>query len=370
MPLPVAHGLLGASIIAADEVNVMKAKSISGALGLLLLISTTAFSQQPVAPNAPQDRTISATASELQRFEEAIKPSIAQARKTYPEARERFRKGLPPKHGFFVTARLYDAARHFEQVFIAVKEVKDGKIKGVIASDVEFISGYQRGDSYTFPEAELIDWTISQPDGTEEGNFVGKFLDTYQPQTASAAPGWRNQPATPESTIQRIEEAAKELQANGPVPRVVFYNIGYPRDDSEYVGLDGHAVILITALTHAREELPLQRVYVQLDGRQIELKLIKEVLSEQAANSSAAARIFGEFHSDTLYLLPVHLRLKSADLLVDFNRNRAGFKVTTFGTPVPAEVSKLPIKAPTGAGPKDEILAEFIRREFPTFFND
>ena len=28
---------------------------------------------------------------------------------------------------------------------------------------------------------EVLDWTISKPDGTEEGNFVGKFLDTYRP---------------------------------------------------------------------------------------------------------------------------------------------------------------------------------------------
>ena len=30
-------------------------------------------------------------------------------------------------------------------------------------------------------ESDVLDWTISKPDGTEEGNFVGKFLDTYKP---------------------------------------------------------------------------------------------------------------------------------------------------------------------------------------------
>jgi len=43
------------------------------------------------------------------------------------------------------------------------------------------VTGYKHGDTYSFPEADLLDWTISKPDGTEEGNFVGKFLDTYQP---------------------------------------------------------------------------------------------------------------------------------------------------------------------------------------------
>jgi hypothetical protein len=34
--------------------------------------------------------------------------------------------------------------------------------------------------SYAFAETEVMDWLISHPDGSEEGNFVGKFLDTYQ----------------------------------------------------------------------------------------------------------------------------------------------------------------------------------------------
>lgn len=32
----------------------------------------------------------------------------------------------------------------------------------------------------SFAESMLIDWTISKPDGTEEGNYIGKFLDDYQ----------------------------------------------------------------------------------------------------------------------------------------------------------------------------------------------
>ena len=32
------------------------------------------------------------------------------------------------------------------------------------------------------PELEVLDWTVSKPDGTEDGNFVGKFLDTYKPE--------------------------------------------------------------------------------------------------------------------------------------------------------------------------------------------
>jgi uncharacterized protein YegJ (DUF2314 family) len=351
----------------------MKARPILIRTIFVLIISTAAFSQQPdreinVAPNAPRDKPVNATANEVQKFEEAIKPHVDMARKTYPQARERFLKGLPPKHTFFITTRLYDAARRFEQVFIAVTEIKDGKIKGIIWNDLQLVSDYQKGDSYTFPESELIDWTISKPDGTEEGNFVGKFLDSYQPQSVVESPVWRNKPATPERMSRRIEEAAIKYQANAPIPRVVLYDIGYPHGDREYAALDGHAVILITALTQEREELPLKRVYVLMDGKEIDLRTLKLVLSEQSAANSPSSKTFGAFRMDALYLLPVYLRMRPADLVVDFAGNKTGFKVATFGTPVSGDVSDLATREPTGVGPSEKTLDEFIRREFPSFF--
>jgi hypothetical protein len=46
---------------------------------------------------------------------------------------------------------------------------------------VDIVHGYRLGDRYTFPESELRDWLIAKPDGSEEGNYVGKFLDGYEP---------------------------------------------------------------------------------------------------------------------------------------------------------------------------------------------
>lgn len=138
-------------------------------------------SPPPLAPNAPQDKPQSVTADQVKKFEEDIKPYVEKAKKTYPEAKKRFLAGLPPRHNFYITTRLHDEQGRFEQVFIAVKEIKDETITGIIASDVNLLTKYKYGDSYNFPESELMDWTISKPDGSEEGNFVGKFLDTYQP---------------------------------------------------------------------------------------------------------------------------------------------------------------------------------------------
>ena len=351
----------------------MKTNSLLLTIALTLCATTVAIAQQPkqeiyVAPNAPKDKPVNAGASQAEQIEAAIKPYIEKAKSTYPQAKTRFLNGLPPRQTFFVTTRLHDSSKRIEQVFIAVNEIKEGRISGVIASEIHLVSGYREGDKYSFPESELIDWTISKPDGTEEGNFVGNFLDSYQ-LTSVAEPGvWRNQPATPARMSQRIEEAAVQYAAHAPIPRIVLYDIGFPNGEQEYAALDGNAVILLTALSQNRDELPVQRVYAVSDGKEIELKLIKVVLAELPTTDSASANTFGRFRADALYLLPMSLRAKNSDLLVDFQRNRLAFKVATFGSPLPDDLNSLLKKKSSGTGPSESALETFIKREYPTFF--
>lgn len=354
----------------------MKTRSFLTSALIVVFASNFGFAQQPtpeinIAPNAPKDKPIDIRTSEAQKFEEAIKPSVEMAKKTYPQAKERFLKGLPAKHTFFITTRLRDTKGRFEQVFVAVREILNGNVKGSIASDIQLVSGFKSGDSYTFSESDLIDWTITKPDGSEDGNFVGKFLDTYKNQTKHVvdAPIWRKQPATPQRMNQRIEEAAIKYQANAPIPRVVLYDIGYPHNEQEYAALDGNAVILVTAVAQDREELPLKRVYVVIDGKEVELKQIKLVLSETGSNKSVSSQTFGAFRADALYILPIKLRLAVGDLNTDFAKAKSGFKMATFGTPVSNDVGQLIVKGVKGTGLSQVALDEFIKREFPSFFN-
>jgi len=135
----------------------------------------------PLAANAPADQPLSITADQLRAYDRAIEPYVAQARQTWPEAKRRFLAGLPRGHIFFVTIHLTDASNRRETVFIRVQSIAEGVISGLIATDLQFIQGHKLGDAYSFLEDDLIDWTIAKPDGSEEGNVVGKFLDTYRP---------------------------------------------------------------------------------------------------------------------------------------------------------------------------------------------
>ena len=44
-----------------------------------------------------------------------------------------------------------------------------------------FVRGFRYGQPYSFREADLVDWMVSRPDDSEEGNVVGNFLDSYTP---------------------------------------------------------------------------------------------------------------------------------------------------------------------------------------------
>ena len=150
-------------------------------LALFLLISVPPLVSAPAQNNSPQDKPITSNAEQLKKFEDAIAPYVKKAREALPEAKKKYLAGLPKDQTFYVTIKLYDSSKKFEQVFVKVTSWKDETVQGILSSDLSLIHGHSKGEKLTCNESEILDWTISKPDGTEEGNFVGKFLDTYQP---------------------------------------------------------------------------------------------------------------------------------------------------------------------------------------------
>jgi len=155
--------------------------SCTSLIGILFLTLVAANAQQ-LAPNAPKDKPVAVTLATVADFEKALASHIEEAQRTYPEARRRFLGGLPEKHHFFVTTKIKDPDGKFEQVFVYVAQIdpKRKVVTGRISNSLEVVRTFRRGQTISFPEAEVLDWTISRPDGTEEGNYVGKFLDEYQ----------------------------------------------------------------------------------------------------------------------------------------------------------------------------------------------
>ncbi len=127
----------------------------------------------------PVDKVAHLEGAENQaKLEAAITPLIAAAKKTLPAAKTKYLKGLPAGFVFFVTVKLKDAAKS-EQVFVHVNSWHEDKIDGTLANHVNLLS-YHEGDKIQVLEKDILDWTIMGPDGKEEGNVVGKFIDNWK----------------------------------------------------------------------------------------------------------------------------------------------------------------------------------------------
>lgn len=138
-----------------------------------------------MSPDAPQDQPVDVRGSgEAEDYRAAIAPYVEKGRQTYPQAKKRYLAGLPEGNNFFVVTNLRDGSGTSEQVFVAVARIEGDRITGQISSDIIAVKGFNYGDWYTFSESELIDWLITHPDGSEEGNVVGKFLDEWQKRRA------------------------------------------------------------------------------------------------------------------------------------------------------------------------------------------
>jgi hypothetical protein len=144
-----------------------------------IILSSGHEEQAKGPPDNPMHLT---TKEKRDAYDRAIAPYIAKARATYRDAKRRFLAGLPPGYRFSVRVPLFDPDGKREDSFVAVEKISDGKISGTISSQLEVISHYKTGQRITFPESQIDDWVIVRPDGTEEGNPVGKFLDHYKPE--------------------------------------------------------------------------------------------------------------------------------------------------------------------------------------------
>jgi hypothetical protein len=150
---------------------------LAAAAGLAVAFSHAVAQDGRLAPNAPKDKIVRSDSPD--KAHAALAPYIARARASYPQAKARWLAGLPRSQSFFVTVPLHDARDNEEIVFVLVQRAADGNVTGLLASDIVRVQGYRRGQPLTIPESALIDWLITKPDGSEEGNLVGKFMESH-----------------------------------------------------------------------------------------------------------------------------------------------------------------------------------------------
>jgi hypothetical protein len=153
------------------------------ALAVTTLSLCTAVAQDAAPPDKPQsirgDKAFAA-------YERAIAPYVAKAHASYPAAKKRFLRGLPPGYSFTVYVRVYQSPdkshkEAAEDLYVIVDAIKSGKVNGRINNKPLSLTKYRLGDRVTFAESRIMNWVVVRPDGSEEANELGNFIDHWKP---------------------------------------------------------------------------------------------------------------------------------------------------------------------------------------------
>ncbi len=112
-------------------------------------------------------------------FEEAIAPEILKAQQNLAEVKRRFQNGLKNADTLYLTIRIADQYGHVEQVYVKAFLWRDATIMGQIANNLYSVSGYRRGQSISFDEGDILDWTLIDSSGKEYGNYLGRYAKKW-----------------------------------------------------------------------------------------------------------------------------------------------------------------------------------------------
>lgn len=143
-------------------------------LSLLL----AAFLAVPALGQQPVPASIGALVVQLeQRVGEALPEApLREAQRTLARTRHRFARGLPADTHLYLTARLLNEAAVPEPVVVRVASWEAGRVAGHIVR-LDATSKPVATAPAEFEETAALDWSLLRPDGSEEGNYLGKFLD-------------------------------------------------------------------------------------------------------------------------------------------------------------------------------------------------
>lgn len=146
--------------------------------GVLLLGRTPAGAQVP-APMVLTPATAPAgVRPALARHETALADPVREALRTLPQAKKRFLAGLPQGDQFLLTVRVVATDTSFRQASARVLGWRGGTVQALLLPEAADAAGAAEPLPVSFPETAVMDWTLLRASGREEGNYVGKYLDT------------------------------------------------------------------------------------------------------------------------------------------------------------------------------------------------
>jgi len=172
-----------------------------------------------------------------------------------------------------------------------------------------------------------------------------------------------NGPMSQSDLETRLEGDARNYAKIGDVARFVESDMAFPKDANEYVKFGGYSVLLVVAISHEPDELPLRLVYFRSGGHDMPLHRVYRV-SGETPEASATRAVFGRYRDYAFFLVPVGQAIGEHDLMCDFASHRSGFVVAN-APEDPPEYLTPELYGHTEAAPSKARLRDFIKREWP-----
>ena len=172
-----------------------------------------------------------------------------------------------------------------------------------------------------------------------------------------------NGPVSASDIETRLDKAAQADAKIGQVERFVDYDLALPRDAGEYSRLGGYGVVLLIAISHDSDELPLRKVYIRSGGHDTPLRRLYRV-ADEPGEATAVRSVFGQYREYEFFLVPVGLAISDHQLLCDFAAHRDGFAVGSTPEDPPFYLNPQ-LYQRTGGTPSKAQLRDFIKREWP-----
>jgi hypothetical protein len=174
---------------------------------------------------------------------------------------------------------------------------------------------------------------------------------------------------TPEVIGQRLEDTAERTRAISAkgAARSAIIDFAWPQDAAEYKALGKYVLVFVSAVSQQADELPLKRVYVESNGREIALERIASVRRDVPKDTAVHAML-GPHREDAFYIAPAGAMMRKGSVFVDFAVRRDGFRLYELpGTP-PAFVKadRKPMPA-ANAKPDPKALKAMLEREYTGF---
>ena len=152
---------------------------------LLLLVGTALLSAQQVSAQDGAAPVVLTTAmapaglrAALARARTALADPLREALRTLPVVKKRFQAGLPEGDQLLLSVRVMATDTSFRQVSARVLGWRGTSIQALLLPSPADGAAPAEPLPVSFSEMAVVDWTLLRASGREEGNYVGRHLDT------------------------------------------------------------------------------------------------------------------------------------------------------------------------------------------------